>query len=97
MQFINFMKKILGNDFRVICDVNHAFPMMNVIWALNNAQKPISISHKQKIIKKAVKHLDNVHVLPTLSYLVSKLTFPKYFLKEDQLISDEQTLVDAFV
>jgi len=50
-----------------------------------------------KIIKKAVKHLDNVHVLPTLSYLVSKLTFPKYFLKEDQLISDEQTLVDVLV
>ena len=36
-------------------------------------------------------------MLPTLSYLVSKLTFPKYFLKEDQLISEEQTLVDVLV
>jgi len=49
------------------------------------------------IIKEACLHLKNVTVLPTLSYLVSKLTFPKYFLKEDQLIQDEQTLVDVLV
>ena len=50
-----------------------------------------------EIIKKATAHLDNVVVLPTLSYLVSHITFPKYFLKEDQLIKDEQTLVDVLV
>ena len=50
-----------------------------------------------KIIKETTKHLKNVTVLPTLSYLVSKITFPKYFLKEDQLIKDEQTLVDVLV
>ena len=50
-----------------------------------------------EIIKKATAHLDNVLVLPTLSYLVSKITFPKYFLREDQLIKDEQTLVDVLV
>ena len=49
------------------------------------------------IIKKATDHLDNVTVLPTLDYLVSKITFPKYFLKEDQLIKDEQTLIDVLV
>ena len=50
-----------------------------------------------EIIKKATAHLENITVLPTLSYLVSKITFPKYFLKEDQLIKDEQTLVDVLV
>lgn len=50
-----------------------------------------------EIIKEATRHLSNVTILPTLSYLVSKLTFPKYFLREDQLISDEQTLVDVLV
>lgn len=49
------------------------------------------------IIKKACSHLENVTVLPTLDYLVSKITFPKYFLKEDQLIKDEQILVDVLV
>lgn len=50
-----------------------------------------------EVIKKATSHIQNVTVLPTLSYLVSKVTFPKYFLKEDQLIKDEQTLVDVLV
>lgn len=50
-----------------------------------------------KIIQDATRHLSNVTVLPTLDYLVSKITFPKYFLKEDQLIKDEQTLIDVLV
>ncbi|MCF7927030.1 MAG: [citrate (pro-3S)-lyase] ligase [Candidatus Izimaplasma sp.] len=49
------------------------------------------------IIKNATEHLHNVTVLPTSNYLVSKITFPKYFLKEDQLIKDEQTLIDVLV
>jgi len=50
-----------------------------------------------EIIKKSTAHIKNVVVLPTLSYLVSKITFPKYFLREDQLIKDEQTLIDVLV
>ncbi len=50
-----------------------------------------------KIIQKVCSQFKNVIVLPTLSYLVSKITFPKYFLKEDQLIQSEQTLVDVLV
>jgi [citrate (pro-3S)-lyase] ligase len=49
------------------------------------------------IIKKATEHIENVVVLPTMNYLVSKITFPKYFLKEDQLIDSEQTLVDVLI
>jgi len=49
------------------------------------------------IIKEATSQIKKVTVLPTLSYLVSKITFPKYFLKEDQLIQDEQTLVDVMI
>lgn len=49
------------------------------------------------IIKKATEHIENVVVLPTMNYLVSKITFPKYFLKEDQLIDAEQTLIDVLI
>jgi [citrate (pro-3S)-lyase] ligase len=49
------------------------------------------------IIQKATAHLPNVTVVPTSSYLVSRITFPKYFLKDDQLIQDEQTLIDVLV
>ena len=50
-----------------------------------------------EIIKDATKHLKGVVVVPSLSYLVSRITFPKYFLKEDQLIKDEQTLIDVLI
>jgi [citrate (pro-3S)-lyase] ligase len=50
-----------------------------------------------KIIKEATKHLSNVTVLPSLSYLVSRISFPKYFLKEDALIKDEQALLDVLI
>lgn len=49
------------------------------------------------IIKEATKDMDNVTVLPSLSYLVSRISFPKYFLKEDALIKDEQTLIDVLI
>lgn len=50
-----------------------------------------------KIIKEATEHLSNVTVLPSLSYLVSRISFPKYFLKEDVLIKEEQTLIDVLI
>lgn len=49
------------------------------------------------IIKEATKDMEDVTVLPSLSYLVSRITFPKYFLREDQLVNSEQTLIDVLV
>jgi hypothetical protein len=39
--FIRLMKRILEDEFEFIRGTNHFFSAMNVIWALNNAQKPI--------------------------------------------------------
>ena len=35
-----------------------------------------------KLVKQATKHLKNVHVLPSTPYIISRATFPTYFLKE---------------
>lgn len=40
--FIQLMKEILGEDFDYIKGVFYNSNLRNVIWALNNAQKPIS-------------------------------------------------------
>ncbi len=40
--FIRMMKEILGKDFDYIKGVFYNSNLSNVIWALNNAQKPIS-------------------------------------------------------
>ena len=68
-----------------------------LVFVVSEDLSSFPFKDRMAIIKEATRHLENVTVLPTLSYLVSKLTFPKYFLKEDQLIKDEQTLVDVLV
>lgn len=68
-----------------------------LVFVVSEDLSSFPFKDRYNIIQQATKQFSNVTVLPTLSYLVSKLTFPKYFLKEDQLISDEQTLVDVLV
>lgn len=68
-----------------------------LVFVVSEDLSSFPFADRFEIIKNATKHLPNVTVLPTLSYLVSRITFPKYFLKEDQLIKDEQTLVDVLV
>jgi [citrate (pro-3S)-lyase] ligase len=68
-----------------------------LVFVVSEDQSSFPFKDRFSIIQQATAHLDNVTVLPTLSYLVSHITFPKYFLKEDQLIKDEQTLIDVLV
>ena len=68
-----------------------------LVFVVSEDLSSFKFEDRVNIIKDATKHLKNVTILPTLSYLVSKVTFPKYFLKEDYLIKDEQTLVDVLV
>ena len=35
-----------------------------------------------KLVKEATRHLPNVHLLPSTPYVISRSTFPTYFLKE---------------
>ena len=56
--FIRLMKKILGDDFDLIKGIYLKSSIMNVIWALNNAQKPIAHPGNQKITKAAYKQIN---------------------------------------
>lgn len=51
--FIRLMKQILEDDFDFIRGIYYKLPMMNVIWALNNAQKPIVNPENQRITMAA--------------------------------------------
>jgi [citrate (pro-3S)-lyase] ligase len=50
-----------------------------------------------RLVKAGTEDLANVTVLPSTTYLVSKLTFPTYFLKEDVDEVKEQALTDALI
>lgn len=55
--FIRLMKQIFEDDFEYIKGIYFKSPMMNVIWALNNAQKPIIDPQNKNIIASAFRQI----------------------------------------
>ena len=55
--FIRFMKQILGEDFELVRGIYFSMPMLNVAWALNNSQFPISDPRKNRITEVAMQHM----------------------------------------
>lgn len=55
--FIKLMKEILEKDFDHIKGIYFSTPMMNVAWALNNAQKPVHGKRNSKITDRAIRQL----------------------------------------
>lgn len=55
--YIRLMKQILQEDFEHVKGVNYGSSALNVIWALNNAQKPIVNPQKDKITSGAVNRI----------------------------------------
>lgn len=52
---------------------------------------------REKIVKEGVKDLKNVIVVSGSDYMVSKATFPAYFLKSPEDLIEVQTAIDAKV
>jgi len=55
--FIRFMKQILGEDFELVKGIYFSIPMLNVAWALNNSQFPISDPKKNMITEAAMQQM----------------------------------------
>jgi hypothetical protein len=55
--FIKLMSQILEDNFDFIRGIYFKTPMMNVIWALNNAQKPILNPENNKITRSAFRQI----------------------------------------
>jgi hypothetical protein len=55
--FIRFVSGIMENNFKLIKGIYFRYPMFNVIWGLNNAQKPIKNPATNKITSSATKQL----------------------------------------
>jgi len=49
-----------------------------------------------KILRKSIKHLMHVHILPSTDYMISRATFPTYFLKDKQKM-DVYTELDVSI
>jgi hypothetical protein len=69
--FIRLMKEIFGNDFDYIRGIFHSTPMMNVIWALNNAQKPASGKRGEKKSVTAFRQIVNENLDPDTQIIIT--------------------------
>jgi hypothetical protein len=69
--FIRLMKKIMGDDFEFIKGIYYKYPMMNVIWALNNAQKPITNTEYEKIFMVAFRQIIDAGLSPDTRLIIT--------------------------
>jgi hypothetical protein len=67
--FIRLIKEILIKDFWFVKGVYYKSPIMNVIWALNNAQEPIRNPENDKITSSAFNQILSAQ-LPSETQLV---------------------------
>ena len=68
--FIRLMAEIFHDDFVVISEINSRWPVMNVLWALNNAQKPVSEPENQKIINRSFKQIIGALLSPDTQIII---------------------------
>ncbi len=68
-----------------------------LVFVVSEERSVFPFESRFKIVKNACQSLTNVTVLPTLDYLVSYATFPKYFMKNETKIREEHALIDVLV
>lgn len=68
--FIRLMKDIMGEKFDFVKGVFFKSNMMNVAWALNNSQKPISDSGSNKIIRNSFSQLISNGYTPDMELII---------------------------
>lgn len=53
-----------------------------IIFVLEEDKSYFSFEDRYRLVKEGTEDLENVHVLPSGSFILSALTFPEYFIKE---------------
>jgi [citrate (pro-3S)-lyase] ligase len=68
-----------------------------IVFVVEEDESVFPYESRFELVKKATKDLKNVSIVPSSKYLVSKLTFPTYFLKDNDDLVLEQTKTDVLV
>ena len=69
--FIRLMKQVLADDFELIKGIYFRSPIMNVIWALNNAQRPILNPENEKITVAAFTQIIEARLSPDTQLIIT--------------------------
>lgn len=52
---------------------------------------------RMDLVRHGLAHLNNVTIIPTGPYAVSRITFPSYFLKDKSKVTEEQLKIDLSI
>jgi hypothetical protein len=69
--YIRLMKIIMEEDFDFIKGIYFRYPMMNVIWALNNAQRPIANQENKEVFRTALRQIINPGLSPETQLIIT--------------------------
>jgi len=67
------------------------------VFVLSEDVSEFPTNVRKELVLTGTKHLENVTVLDTESYMISAQTFPSYFLKEDANVTKIQAKLDATI
>lgn len=110
-EYINNLKKQYVDGERIGAIVLNANPFtLGHQYLVQQASSQVDVLHlfvvseeasafpkdiRKKLVIEGTKHLNNLFVHETDSYIVSSSTFPAYFLKEDVSVTTIQATLDA--
>lgn len=69
--FIRLMNEIMEEDFEFIKGIYFRYPMMNVLWALNNAQRPIADLENEKVFMTAFRQIIDAGLSPETQLIIT--------------------------
>jgi len=69
--YIRLMTKIMDKDFEFIKGIYFKYPMLNVIWTLNNAQKPIANLENEKVFMTAFRQIIDAGLSPEIQLIIT--------------------------
>lgn len=68
-----------------------------IIFLVEEEKSYFSFQDRLQMVKKGIKGIDNVAVIGSSNYLISSLTFPTYFLKQENIQVEEQAMLDTLI
>lgn len=69
--YIRLMKQIMQDDFEFIKGIYFKYPVMNILWALNNSQEPIANHDDNKIFMTAFSQIVNAGLSPETQLIIT--------------------------
>lgn len=67
------------------------------VFVVEEEASLFSFQTRMQLVKEGVTHLSNVTILPSSEYMVSRATFPTYFLKDEKRVNRHHAQLDALL